>query len=162
MDVKLTLSRSRTGLGFNNAKSLIERAVGETLTAEGINEPVEVSVLLTDDEGIHEINREFRGVDMPTDVLSFPMTDLEPEHFDADICDRDPETGRILLGDMAVSLETCAAQGVEFEHGFSRELQYLAVHSVLHLLGYDHEDEADDKRLMRTKEKIIMKRLGMG
>ncbi len=162
MDVKLTLSRSRSGLGFTQAKGLIYRAVCQTVSAEGIAQPVEVSVLLTDDEGIREINREFRGIDSSTDVLSFPMSELKPGQFDADLCDRDPETGRIMLGDMAVSLETCAAQGEDLGHGFSKELQYLAVHSVLHLLGYDHVDEAEDKRLMRSREKVIIKSLGMG
>lgn len=161
MDVKLTLSRSRTGLGFAQAKGLIYRAACEALSAEGVSEPVELSVLLTDDGGIREINREFRGIDSSTDVLSFPMTELEPGHFDASLCDSDPETGRIMLGDMALNLETCAAQGVEFGHGFARELQYLTVHSVLHLLGYDHVDEAEDKRLMRSREKEIIKNLGV-
>ena len=116
----------------------------------------EVSVLLTDNDRIHELNREFRGIDRPTDVLSFPFSEQRPGEFDAQLCQRDPESGRLLLGDMMISLERCAAQGEEFGHGFEREIRYLTVHSVLHLLGYDHVDEGKMKKQMRTREKEIM------
>ena len=122
----------------------IKRAAEAVLAAEEIAEPCELSVLLTDDAGIHVINREFRNVDRPTDVLSFPMG----EH--------DPDTGLYVLGDMVLDLERAAAQGVEFGHGAEHEISYLTVHSVLHLLGYDHVDEGEMKRAMRAREKAIM------
>lgn len=161
MDVKIILSRSRPGLGHNEARRLIQRAISAALREEKVPDDCEVSVLLTDNEGIHELNRDYRGVDRPTDVLSFPANELSPGEFDADLCERDPETGRVFLGDMAISLEKCEAQAEEFGHSFERELMYLTVHSTLHLLGYDHVDEAEMKRQMRGREDVIMSRLGI-
>lgn len=161
MDVKIMLSRSRPGLGHNEARRLIQRAISAALREEKVPDDCEVSVLLTDNEGIHELNRDYRGVDRPTDVLSFPASELSPGEFDADLCERDPETGRVFLGDMAISLEKCEAQAEEFGHSFERELMYLTVHSTLHLLGYDHVDEAEMKRQMRGREDVIMSRLGI-
>lgn len=161
MDVKIMLSRLRPGLGHNEARRLIQRAISAALREEKVPDDCEVSVLLTDNEGIHELNRDYRGVDRPTDVLSFPANELSPGEFDADLCERDPETGRVFLGDMAISLEKCEAQAEEFGHSFERELMYLTVHSTLHLLGYDHVDEAEMKRQMRGREDVIMSRLGI-
>ena len=161
MDVKIMLSRSRPGLGHNEARRLIQRAISAALREEKVPDDCEVSVLLTDNEGIHELNRDYRGVDRPTDVLSFPANELSPGEFDADLCERDPETGRVFLGDMAISLEKCEAQAEKFGHSFERELMYLTVHSTLHLLGYDHVDEAEMKRQMRGREDVIMSRLGI-
>lgn len=159
MAVKLSLSREKRGLGHDNARSLILRAARAALRVQGINEDCAVSALLTDDEGIREINRDYRGIDSATDVLSFPMNELIPGRFDPEVCEHDPETGDILLGDMAFSLERCARQGEEYGHGFDHELMYLTVHSVLHLLGYDHVDEGEMKREMRKREKAIMAQL---
>lgn len=159
MPVKLSVSREKRGLGHENARKLILRAAAAALAAEGVTEDCALSALLTDDEGIREINREYRGIDSATDVLSFPLNELEPGEFDAAACERDLDTGRILLGDMAFSLERCARQGEEYLHGFDHELMYLTVHSVLHLLGYDHVDEGEMKRQMRAREKAIMARL---
>ena len=125
----------------------IRRAAKTALEAEQVEGKNELSVLLTDDEGIHAINREQRGVDAPTDVLSFPMGE------------RDPATGRMLLGDMVLNVERARAQGEEYGHGAAHEISYLTVHSVLHLLGYDHVDEGAMKKEMRTREKIIMEKL---
>lgn len=159
MPVKLSVSREKRGLGHENARKLILRAAAAALAAEGVTEDCALSALLTDDEGIREINREYRGIDSATDVLSFPLNELAPGEFDAAACERDLDTGRILLGDMAFSLERCACQGEEYLHGFDHELMYLTVHSVLHLLGYDHVDEGEMKRQMREREKAIMARL---
>lgn len=159
MPVKLSVSREKRGLGHENARKLILRAAAAALAAEGVTEDCALSALLTDDEGIREINCEYRGIDSATDVLSFPLNELEPGEFDAAACERDLDTGRILLGDMAFSLERCARQGEEYLHGFDHELMYLTVHSVLHLLGYDHVDEGEMKRQMREREKAIMARL---
>ena len=161
MDAKIMVSREKRGLGYPDARRLILRAINAALRAEGVGEECEISVLLTDNEGIHALNREYRNVDRPTDVLSFPANELTPGKFDAQACEEDPETGRIFLGDMAISLEKCAAQGLEYGHGFERELMYLTVHSTLHLLGYDHVDEAEMKRQMRAREEMIMSGLGV-
>lgn len=150
------ISREKSGLGSNNAASLIKRSVQRALDAEGVDKPCIISVMLTDDEGIHQINREFRGVDRATDVLSFPLNELTPGEFAPELCETDPETGAVMLGDMMISLERCRMQGEELGHGFDRELCYLTVHSVLHLLGYDHVDEGEQKAQMRKREKAIM------
>ena len=126
----------------------LRRCITQALRFQGVDVPCEINVLLTDDEGIHRINREVRGVDAPTDVLSFPMGEM------------DYDRGLYFLGDMVISLERCARQGEEYGGGFVHELQYLTVHSVLHLLGYDHLDEGEEKARMRAREKEIMKRLG--
>ncbi len=156
---ELTFTRSRTGLGYPQTVRLVRKAIDAALSAEGIEDPCAVEILLTDDETIHEINLEHRNVDRPTDVLSFPMNELVPGAFDPDLCEYDYERECILLGDMVISMERCAAQGEEFGHGYAHEVQYLAVHSTLHLLGYDHEDEGVQKQQMRRREKEIMKLL---
>ena len=156
MKHEIYVSREVTGLGHNNSAACIKKAVNMALDAEGVDVPCIVSVMLTDDEGIHSVNREFRNVDRPTDVLSFPMNELTPGAFDAAECERDMDTGAVILGDMMISIPRCTAQGEEFGHGYERELVYLTVHSVLHLLGYDHVDEGEMKHAMRAREKAIM------
>lgn len=156
MEHEVYVSREKTGLGRREAAGLIRKAVQRALDAEKIAVPCVVSVMLTDDEGVRAVNRAFRNVDRATDVLSFPLNELSPGAFDPDICERELDSGAILLGDMMISLERCESQGEEFGHGFARELQYLTVHSVLHLLGYDHVDEGEMKKQMRAREKEIM------
>lgn len=156
MSAVISFSREVSGLGMNQSASLVKKAVSWVLEEEQIREDCILSVLFTDDEGIRTINREFRQIDRATDVLSFPMNELVPGQFDPDLCERDPETGDILLGDMVISIPRCIAQGEEFGHGYDRELCYLTVHSILHLLGYDHVDEGVMKKQMRQKEKKIM------
>lgn len=153
---RISVSRDKKGLGHFNSGLLIRKAARMALKAEGVNCPCSISVMLTDDEGIHELNREFRDTDRSTDVLSFPMNELAPGKFDPDECECDPGTGTVLLGDMIISVPHCDAQGKEFGHGYSREVMYLTVHSVLHLLGYDHIDEGPMKAQMRAREKAIM------
>ena len=153
---EIAVSREKKNLGHRNAASLIRRAAEDALRAEGIDVSCLVSVMLTDGEGIREVNRDFRGIDRETDVLSFPMNELTPGSFPADSCERDPETGNVLLGDILINLKRCEEQGEEYGHGFSREIRYLTVHSVLHLLGYDHMDEGAQKKQMRAREKAIM------
>ena len=139
---------------------LLLRVICEALDAEGVEIPCEVNVLITNDEEIHAINLEQRDVDRPTDVLSFPMFDLQPgEKPEEDWAD--PDTELVPLGDMVISLERCAAQAEEFGHPLERELAYLAVHSVLHLLGYDHMDEGSMKAQMRAREEEILNNLGI-
>lgn len=148
--------------GTSPWEGLLQRVIPAALEAEGVAVPCEVDVLLTDDEGIHAINLEQRGVDAPTDVLSFPMFELVPgQPPAADTAETDPDTGLLPLGDMVLSMERAAAQGEEYGHGPERELAYLAVHSVLHLLGYDHLDEGPQKAQMRAREGAILDALGI-
>ena len=136
-------------------RALIRRAIRTALAAEGVDFPCEVDVCVTGDEGIHQINQEMRGVDRPTDVLSFPAFDLRPGELPGEE-DADPATGLVPLGDMCLSLERVRAQAKEYGHSNRRELAYLVVHSVLHLLGYDHLDEGAEKARMRRREEAIM------
>ncbi|MEE0563551.1 MAG: rRNA maturation RNase YbeY [Oscillospiraceae bacterium] len=140
--------------------ALIRRTIRTALAAEGLTAPCEVDVLLTDDDGIHEINREMRQVDRPTDVLSFPEFELTPGQLPGPE-DADPGTGLIPLGDMVLSMERVSAQAKEYGHSKRRELSYLVTHSVLHLLGYDHLDEGPMKAQMRAREEAIMALLGL-
>ena len=156
---RIYISRSRGGLGFPDAFLSVKRAAATALQAQSVETDCEISVLLTDNDGIWKLNRDFRGVDAPTDVLSFPAFDLIAGEFETPENAVDPETGRLCLGDMALSIERCAEQAAEYGHSFEREIMYLTAHSVLHLLGYDHMDEAKEKREMRLREKIIMKAL---
>ena len=156
MNHEIYVSREVRNLGHNNAARLIKAAAVHALQAEKIDADCIISVMLTDGEGIRRVNREFRGIDKETDVLSFPLNELEPGAFDETGCEHDLDTGAVLLGDMMISLPRCEEQGQEFGHGFDREIQYLTVHSVLHLLGYDHVDEGPMKAQMRAREKAIM------
>lgn len=141
-------------------EALIRRSITTALRAEGVAIPCEINVLLTDDEGIHRTNLEMRNVDRPTDVLSFPMFDLVPPEKPGEEC-VDVATDLVPLGDMCISLERAAAQAEEFGHSVEREVSYLTVHSVLHLLGYDHMDEGEEKARMRAREDAIMNMLGI-
>lgn len=134
----------------------IKKCIQATLDAEGVNVPCEINVLVTDDAGIHAINLASREIDRPTDVLSFPMFQLEPGKLPDDWEEYlDIETGLCPLGDMCISLERATAQAKEFGHSVKREVGYLTIHSMLHLLGYDHLDEGPMKRQMRSREEAI-------
>ncbi|MBR4861319.1 MAG: rRNA maturation RNase YbeY [Firmicutes bacterium] len=122
------------------------------IDAENIDvERSEISVTFVDMEEIHQLNLDYRGVDSPTDVLSFPQFD--------DLNDL-PEDGEIALGDVVICKQKAEEQAEEFGHSFEREIMYLFVHSVLHLLGYDHMDE-DEKKIMRRREEEVMTELGI-
>lgn len=140
----------------------VHRCICAALEAERISVPCEINVLLTDDAGIRAINAAMRKIDRETDVLSFPMFQLEPGHFPAEPGDRlDPMTGLLPLGDMTISLERAREQARAFGHSTRREIGYLVIHSVLHLLGYDHLDEGHMKRQMRAREEEIAQVLGL-
>ena len=141
-------------------RAFIRKVIRTALAAEGVTFPCEIDVLLTHDAGIHQINRDMRQVDRATDVLSFPEFDLTPGQLPGE-GDADPGTGLVPLGDMVISMEHVAAQAKEYGHSNRRELAYLVVHSVLHLLGYDHLDEGPMKAQMRGREEAIMAELGL-
>lgn len=149
------------GAGSQGTCALIRRVIRTALEAEGVDFPCEVDVLLTGDRGIQAINREMRQVDAPTDVLSFPEFTLRPGELPGPE-DADPGSGLVPLGDMAISMERVSAQAKEYNHAKRRELAYLVVHSVLHLLGYDHLDEGPEKARMRAREEAVLERLGIG
>ena len=158
---KIVVYREKKKLGHFGVKKLLRRAVNAALEAEGVAERCYINIMLTDDEGIHAINREQRNIDRPTDVLSFPMNELKAGEFDSRLCDYDPRVKAIMLGDMVLSLERCMEQSKEYGHSFDREVSYLCVHSVLHLLGYDHLDEGEMKAQMRSREDAIMVKIGL-
>ncbi|MBQ7129910.1 MAG: rRNA maturation RNase YbeY [Oscillospiraceae bacterium] len=136
--------------------NIIRKCIHETLKAEGIRVPCEINVLVTDDAGIQVINRESRNLDKPTDVLSFPMFQLTAGNPPTDWTEyQDPASGLVPLGDMCISLERAVAQGQSFGHSTRREVGYLTIHSMLHLLGYDHLDEGPQKKQMRSREEAI-------
>ena len=130
---------------------LVRRSVLATLAYEGVEGHSEVSVTFTDNDGIRDLNARFRGIDAPTDVLSFPLFEEGPGG---------AEFGH-MLGDIVLSLEKCRAQAEEFGHSFARECAFLTVHSTLHLLGYDHEISEEDDRIMRQKQTNIVNSLGL-
>lgn len=136
--------------------AVIRRCVEAVLEKEKVTAPCEINVFVTNDKGIQAINLASRKLDKPTDVLSFPMFQLEAGAPPADWTDYlDPETGLCPLGDMAISLERAMAQAKEFGHSSRREIGYLTIHSMLHLLGYDHLDEGPQKARMRAREEAI-------
>ena len=130
-------------------KMLVRESILAALAYEKVKDNCEVSVTFTDNEGIRAINREYRGKDAPTDVLSFPL-------FESD------GAGTKMLGDIVLSLEKCRAQAEEFGHSFNRKCAFLTVHSTLHLLGYDHETGEDDERDMRERQTAIVTKMGLG
>ncbi|WP_461612673.1 rRNA maturation RNase YbeY [Clostridium sp. Marseille-QA1073] len=146
----------------NKIKDIIEY----TLKEEGVNIPFEISIIFIDNEEIRKINKEQRDIDKATDVLSFPMLDYEDGKvfkemyldYEFDFCDLNE--GNLVLGDMALSLEKAAEQAEEYGHSFIREVMYLVVHSILHLLGYDHMEE-NDKVLMRKREEEILNKFNI-
>ena len=125
----------------------IKKAVRATLEYEKVNKSYEINVELTDNENIQKLNKSFRGKDIPTDVLSFPMNDLNPEN------------GMIILGDIVISLDKAKQQSEELNQSLERELMFLAIHSTLHLLGYDHERSEESDLVMREKQKEIIKHI---
>lgn len=136
--------------------SIIRSCAEAVLREEKIEVPCEINVLVTNDMGIQAINNASRNIDNPTDVLSFPMFQLKPGDPPADWEEYiDPETELCPLGDMAISLERAITQAKEFGHTTRREVGYLTIHSMLHLLGYDHLDEGPQKAQMRQREEAI-------
>ena len=137
-------------------KMLVRRAVETTLDYEQYENPIEVSVTFTDNEGIRELNRKFRNIDRPTDVLSFPLFDYTGESEEPPV---DEFVG--MLGDIVISLEQAKKQAEEFGHSFEREAAFLTVHSMLHLLGYDHEAGGDEEADMRRRQREFLDRMGL-
>ena len=158
-NLKVNISYDVFTLRMPFVSSVINQFIETTLREEGVTLPCEINVLITNDQGIQVINKASRDVDKATDVLSFPMFELEagiPPVGDEFL---DPETELCPLGDMVISLERAIAQAKEFGHSVKREVGYLTIHSVLHLLGYDHLDEGPQKAAMRAREETIANKI---
>jgi probable rRNA maturation factor len=141
-------------------KSTLERCVGETAKTEGLTVPIDVDITFVSDRRMRSINREHRGINKTTDVLSFPMADFE---MGMPVLDMEASMveGRLFLGDIIISLERAQAQAEEYGHSFLREAGFLCVHSMLHLLGYDHEDNDEGRLIMRKKEEAVLAAAGL-
>ena len=136
-------------------KILVRDAIEATLAYENVTADCEVSVTFADNEGIRAINREYRQIDAPTDVLSFPLFDYEGES-EAPAIDEISN----MLGDIVISLERAQQQADEFGHSFEREVAFLTVHSMLHLLGYDHVNSDEEEEEMRRRQREILESIG--
>jgi len=155
MSVKVNISVKQKGIKLpTGARLLIRKACNATLGYEGFTENAEVDVTIVDDEIIKEMNREYRKIDSSTDVLSFPLG------VDG-VYDKNPETDALMLGDIVISYEHAVAQADLYGHSLEREIAFLAVHSMLHLLGYDHENGGLEQTIMREKEEAILDLLGL-
>ena len=155
MSVKVNIFNKQKAVQLpTGTKLLIRKSCLATLTNEGILEPCEVDVTIVNDEEIQKVNNEFRSIDASTDVLSFPLS--QDGEFE-----RNPQTNAIMLGDIMISAEHAAAQADLYGHSFEREVAFLTVHSMLHLLGYDHVNGGMERVIMREKEETILEALGL-
>lgn len=159
--IEFIMENEQDKIEFNEElENIIQKAVMTTMEVlECSDTDCEVSVLITDNEGIREINREMREIDAPTDVLSFPILEFDDDgvmieesgDYDGDL---------LLLGDIVISLERAKAQSEEYGHSLLREVGFLAAHSTLHLMGFDHMNETDAK-VMQAHEKTIMEKMNL-
>ncbi len=155
MKVKVNITdKQKTVKPKCGTRLLVRKACTATLKEEHFPFDAEIDVSFVDDSQIKELNKQFRNIDKSTDVLSFPLGE-NGEY------DTDPETGMKMLGDVVISLEHANAQADLYGHGIERETAYLTVHSVLHLLGYDHVNGGLEKTIMREKEEAILDSLGL-
>ncbi|MCR5256139.1 MAG: rRNA maturation RNase YbeY [Acetatifactor sp.] len=146
-------------------KAVAEAVAEEVLDSEGCDYEVQINLLLTDNDGIHEYNKQFRDIDRETDVLSFPNLDFEvpalfdiPEDMEADYFD--PETGELILGDIIISKDRVLEQAENYGHSVKREFAFLVAHSMLHLCGYDHM-EPEESKVMESKQEAVLQKLGI-
>ena len=159
MKVSFLNEQDKFKVGFK-LKRLVKRAISASLDYMGFEKNSEISVMFTDNEGIHELNKLHRDIDRPTDVLSFPMLEYDEN---GDMIEYDSEYGKgrnICLGDIVISLERAKEQADEYGHSFEREVGFLTVHSMLHLLGYDHIEEEDEKEMFGYQTRIL-KEMGL-
>jgi len=155
MSVKVNISVKQKHIKLPaGTKLLIRKACTATLKFEEFPHPAEIDVSIVNDDTIKEMNNQFRNIDSATDVLSFPLGE-NGEY------DTNPETGAKMLGDVVISADTAVKQADLYGHGLEREIAYLTVHSVLHLLGYDHVNGGLEKTIMREKEEAVLDALGL-
>ena len=165
MQHKFYIYREKRGLGHPETAALVKKAAAAALRAEGVDEPCEIGVTLTNDEGIHAINREQRGKDASTDVLSFPTVNY-PKGKTAGACEGllreefDPDVDACAIGDIVISMDHVRAQAAEYGHSERRECGYLLTHGLFHLMGYDHMTD-EDKPVMRAMEEKSLASIGL-
>ncbi len=147
---KIDVTREMTDM----IKSVCEAVLKE----EECGFDAQISVTLTDNDGIRKLNRDYRNIDRATDVLSFPMLDFDGDEADAEY---DYDGDMVMLGDIVISLERAAAQAEEYNHSARREIAFLTAHSMLHLLGYDHIDNAEGEKIMREKQNKVLSSLNI-
>ncbi|MBQ7203128.1 MAG: rRNA maturation RNase YbeY [Eubacterium sp.] len=153
--VKVIISNDQKEVPIpSGIRLLIRRCCHAVLEEEGFNDKAEVSVRFVDNETIHELNREYRNIDRPTDVLSFPLGENG-------VYDTDMTSGAKLLGDIVISVPKAVEQAQEYNHSLQREIGFLTVHSMLHLLGYDHEQGGIEEVRMREKEETVLTKIGV-
>lgn len=154
--IKYNLSNEQDKLPFDEkTENVIKDAVKTTLDVLGWGDAdCIVDITVTDNERIREINREYRNIDRETDVLSFPQLEFSPDG-EAEVSDADYSDGFLILGDIVVSLEKAKAQSEEYGHSLEREAGFLALHSTLHLMGFDHETESDRAEMRALEEEIL-------
>lgn len=152
MKLKVYFSNAQKAVKITpEIKKLLRKAIVTALEYENFPSDAEVSVSFVTNDEIHELNRAYRGVDRPTDVLSFPMLDGDADEGDVDI-----DSDSVVLGDIIISAEKAVEQAAAYGHSVERELAFLAVHSTLHLLGYDHETSPEDEKdMFRRQEEIL-------
>lgn len=155
MSVKVAISVKNKRIKLpTGTRLLIRKACNATLNYEGLEENFEVDVMIVDDDTIKEMNREFRNIDSSTDVLSFPLGQ-------DGVYDKNPETDLFMLGDIVISIDHAINQSELYGHSLEREVAFLTVHSMLHLLGYDHINGGLEQTIMREKEEAILDLLGL-
>ncbi len=141
-------------------ESLVKAVCDKALELEECDFDAQISITFTDNKSIHEINSEHRGIDRPTDVLSFPMIEFDEEG-NADSSDFEYDGDFVMLGDIVISIEKAIEQAKEFGHSVTREIAFLTAHSMLHLLGYDHETSEEDEKIMFSKQENILEELNI-
>lgn len=155
MSIKVNITDSQNKVKLpTGTKPLIRKACNTTLKLEGFKDKAEVDVTIVDDDVIKEMNNQFRNIDSSTDVLSFPLGENG-------VYDINPETNALMLGDVVISAEHAVAQADLYGHGIEREVAFLTVHSMLHLLGYDHVNGGEEQAIMRQKEELVLEKLGL-
>ena len=162
MRIRVEIENRSGGVFSRREEHVLKKAARFAFLAEGVYEDCILNVVLTDGAEIRDINRRFRDTDRETDVLSFPLNELTAGDFNPEVCERDMDSGAIMMGDMVINCERVISQGEEYGHGMIRELAYLTIHSCLHLLGYDHMDEGAEKRKMREREEYIIAKTPYG
>lgn len=153
--IKVIISNDQKAVKIpTGVRLLVRRCCNAVLTFENFGEPAEISVTFVDDKRIHELNKEHRNIDSSTDVLSFPLGENG-------VYDKNIDTGACLLGDIVISVETAVRQAESYGHTLQREIGFLTVHSMLHLLGYDHVNGGIEAVHMREKEEHVLTELGL-
>jgi probable rRNA maturation factor len=160
-ETRIDIENEQTSVKIEDSYcELLKKTALACLASENVAMGCEISIILTDDASIRQINREFRSIDRPTDVLSFPLVQLQNGDIQDTEGDYDLDEGLLLLGDIVISMETAVAQAQQYGHPLERELAFLASHGVFHLLGYDHM-EKEEEAIMMSKQEAVLEGLGL-